>query len=279
MRVLVTGARGQLGTDLVPLLDPHEVLAVDLPELDITDRALVLGALHEFGPDVVINCAALTAVDDCESEVDLAYNVNAMAVRNLAEGCRRVGAHLTTISTDYVFDGTKDGPYVEWDPPCPVSVYGASKLAGEIEAGPDATIVRTAWVCGEHGANMVKTILRLLGEHDTLTFVDDQVGHPTLVSDLAPVVRQLSIEKRPGVFHVTNQGAVSWFEFAREVAMAVGADPERVSPCATADLQPPRPAPRPANSVLDNMAMRLAGLPATRDFREPLAELVTRLTA
>ena len=279
MRVLVTGARGQLGTDLVPLLDPHEVLAVDLPELDITDRALVLGALHEFGPDVVINCAALTAVDDCESEVDLAYNVNAMAVRNLAEGCRRVGAHLTTISTDYVFDGTKDGPYVEWDPPCPVSVYGASKLAGEIEAGPDATIVRTAWVCGEHGANMVKTILRLLGEHDTLTFGDDQVGHPTLVSDLAPVVRQLSIEKRPGVFHVTNQGAVSWFEFAREVAMAVGADPERVSPCATADLQPPRPAPRPANSVLDNMAMRLAGLPATRDFREPLAELVTRLTA
>jgi dTDP-4-dehydrorhamnose reductase len=125
---------------------------------------------------------------------------------------------------------------------------------------------------------LVKTILRLLGEHDTLTFVDDQVGHPTFTSDLAPMLRQLAIERRPGMFHVTNQGAVSWFEFAREVAKAAGADPERVSPCATEDLQPPRPAPRPANSVLDNVALRLSGIPETRDFREPLAELVARLT-
>ena len=278
MKIFVTGARGQLGTELMPLLEPHEVLGVDLPELDITDRALVLGALHDFGPDVVINCAAMTAVDACESEVDLAYRVNAMAVRHLAEGCRRLDAHLTTISTDYVFDGTKDGPYVEWDQPCPVSVYGRSKLAGEIEAGPGATIVRTAWVCGEFGTNMGKPILRLLGEHDPLTVVDDQRGHPTIVSDLAPVVRQLSIEKRPGLFHATNQGAVSWFEFAREVAKAAGADPARVSPCSTEELGASYPAPRPENSVLDNMALRLSGLPETRDFREPLAELVARLT-
>ncbi len=278
MRILVTGARGQLGTELVPLLEPHDVVAVDLPELDITDRALVVGAFHEVGPDIVINCAAMTAVDDCESKVDLAYAVNSMAVRNLAEGCRSVEAHLVTVSTDYVFDGTKDAPYNEWDQPCPQSVYGSSKLAGEREAGPAATIVRTAWLCGDHGPNMVKTILRLLGEHDTLSFVDDQRGHPTFVSDLAVVLRRLAIERRPGVFHVTNQGAVSWFEFAREVAKASGADPDRVSPCSTSDLQPPRPAPRPANSVLDNMAMRLAGLPTTRDFRAPLAELVGRLT-
>ena len=278
MKVLVTGALGQLGTELLPLLEPHEVVAVDLPELDITDRALVLGAFHEIRPEVVINCAAMTAVDDCESKIDLAYAVNAMAVRHLAEGCRAVGAHLTTISTDYVFDGTKIGAYNEWDDTCPASVYGRSKLAGEREAGPAATVVRTAWLCGEHGPNMVKTILALLDEHDTLSFVDDQVGYPTFASDLAPIVRQLAIERRPGIFHVTNQGAVSWFEFAREVAKAVGADPGRVNPCATEDLQPPRPAPRPANSVLDNAALRLSGMPQTRDFREPLAELVARLT-
>ena len=278
MKILVTGSKGQLGTEIQPLLDPHEVVAVDLPELDITDRALVLGAMHEIKPDVVINCAAITAVDLCETEVDLAYSVNALAVRHLAEGCRATGAHLASVSTDYVFDGTKEGPYNEWDDPCPVSVYGRSKLAGEIEAGPEATVVRTAWVCGEYGNNMVKTILRLLGEHDTLTFVDDQLGHPTLTSDLAPVLRDLAISKRPGLFHVTNQGAVSWFEFAREVAKASGADPSRVNPCSTEELGMDYPAPRPANSVLDNMALRLSGLPETRDFREPLAELVARLT-
>ncbi|MEZ5243819.1 MAG: dTDP-4-dehydrorhamnose reductase [Acidimicrobiales bacterium] len=278
MKILVTGANGQLGTEIQPLLEPHDVVAVDLPELDITDRALVLGALHEIGPDIVINCAAITAVDDCETKVDLAYAVNALAVRHLAEGCRQTGAHLASVSTDYVFDGTKTGPYHEWDDPCPVSVYGRSKLAGEIEAGPDATVVRTAWVCGEHGHNMVKTILRLLGEHETLTFVDDQVGHPTFTSDLAPVLRDLALSKRPGLFHVTNQGAVSWFEFAREVAKAAGADPARVNPCSTEELGMNYPAPRPANSVLDNMALRLSGLPETRDFREPLGELVARLT-
>jgi dTDP-4-dehydrorhamnose reductase len=278
MRILLTGANGQLGTEIQPLLEPHEVTAVDLPELDITDRAMVLGAMHELRPDVVINCAAFTAVDDCESKVDLAYNVNAMAVRHLAEGCRETGAHLASVSTDYVFDGSKDSPYVEWDTPCPISVYGRSKLAGEIEAGPAATVVRTAWVCGEYGHNMVKTILRLLGEHETLTFVDDQVGHPTFTSDLAPVLRDLALSKRPGLFHVTNQGAVSWFEFAREVAKASGADPARVNPCSTEELGMDYPAPRPANSVLDNMALRLSGLPETRDFREPLGELVARLT-
>ncbi len=279
MKILVTGADGQLGTELQPLLAPHEVVPVDLPQLDITDRALVLGAFHEVKPDLVINCAAMTAVDDCETKTDLAYSVNALAVRHLAEGCRAVDAHLTTISTDYVFDGTKIGAYNEWDQTCPASVYGRTKVAGEQEAGLSATIVRTAWLCGEHGPNMVKTVLRLLGEHETLSFVDDQIGHPTFTSDLAPVLRSLAIDRRPGTFHVTNQGAVSWFEFAREVAKAAGADPARVNPCATEDLQPPRPAPRPANSVLDNLAMRLSGLPETRDFREPLAELVARLTA
>jgi dTDP-4-dehydrorhamnose reductase len=277
MKILVTGANGQLGSEIQPLLEPHEVVGVDLPELDITDRALVLGAFHDIRPDVVINCAAMTAVDDCESKIDLAYSVNALAVRHLAEGCRAVGAHLTTVSTDYVFDGTKIGPYNEWDATSPASVYGRSKVAGELEAGLSSTIVRTAWLCGEFGPNMVKTILRLLGEHDTLTFVDDQIGHPTFTTDLAPVLRDLAISRRPGVFHVTNQGAVSWHQFAQEVAKAAGADPARINPSSTADFGATYPAPRPANSVLDNMAMRLSGLPETRDFRAPLAELVSRL--
>lgn len=277
MKILVTGANGQLGSEIQPLLEPHEVIGVDLPELDITDRALVLGAFHEIKPDVVINCAAMTAVDACEEKVDLAYSVNALAVRHLAEGCRQTGAHLTTVSTDYVFDGTKIGPYNEWDDTCPMSVYGRSKVAGELEAGLSSTIVRTAWLCGEFGPNMVKTVLRLLNEHDQLTFVDDQIGHPTFTSDLAPVLRNLALERRPGVFHVTNQGAVSWHQFAQEVAKAAGADPARINPCSTADFGTTYPAARPANSVLENMAMRLSGLPETRDFREPLAELVTRL--
>jgi dTDP-4-dehydrorhamnose reductase len=178
-----------------------------------------------------------------------------------------------------VFDGTKTTPYVEWDTPCPRSVYGASKLGGEREVDPGSTIVRTSWVCGYHGGNMVKTILRLAAEHPTLSFVDDQRGHPTFADDLAAAIKRLVVERRPGVFHVTNQGAVSWYEFARDVLSAAGHDPDRVKPVATSDLDPPRPAPRPANSVLDNAAMRLTGLPLLPDYHDSLQRLVTRLLA
>jgi dTDP-4-dehydrorhamnose reductase len=176
-----------------------------------------------------------------------------------------------------VFDGTKTGPYHEWDVPAPRSVYGASKLAGERELDADATIVRTSWVCGEHGSNMVKTILRVAAEREELAFVDDQRGHPTFTADLATAIRRLVVDRRPGVFHVTNQGAVSWFEFAQAVMQAAGHDPARVTPLATAELDPPRPAPRPANSVLDNAALRLSGVPLLPDFREPLQRLVATL--
>jgi dTDP-4-dehydrorhamnose reductase len=191
------------------------------------------------------------------------------------------GAHLVTVSTDYVFDGTKATPYHEWDEPNPSSVYGASKRGGELEAllgGAPAAVVRTSWVCGAHGSNMVKTVLRLAHEPGTLRFVHDQIGHPTFAADLAPMLRRLAVERRTGVHHVTNQGAVSWFDFAGEVLRAVGHDPGRVEAIATADLHPPRPAPRPANSVLDNAVLRAAGLPLLRDFRAPLAELVAALS-
>lgn len=282
MRILITGANGQLGSELTALLgaaDHHEVLGLDLPDHDLTDRDHVLGVLTQWRPEAIIHGAALTAVDLCETEVELAHRVNCLATRYVADGARRVGAHVVYVSTDYVFDGTKAEPYLEWDRTNPQSVYGRTKLGGESEIDPGWAIARTSWVCGEHGQNMVKTLLRLAAGDGEVRFVDDQRGHPTFAADLAPMVAKLAVERVPGVFHTTNQGAVSWFEFAREVFAAAGADPGRVAPISTAELDPPRPAPRPANSVLDNFAWRGHGFTESRDFREPLAELVQALTA
>lgn len=283
MRVLVTGAAGQLGRDVVRVCDEagDTVWAADRSQLDVTDRDAVRAAVTTLRPDAVVHCAAWTAVDACESDPERAFMANALAVRWVAEACARTGSHLVHVSTDYVFDGTKDAPYHEWDTPAPRSAYGRSKLAGEQEAlasGASAAVVRTSWVCGEHGANMVKTVLRLAAQQPELAFVDDQVGCPTFTADVAPMLRRLALDRRTGVHHVTNQGAVSWYGFAREVLVAAGHDPARVRPITTDQLDPPRPAPRPANSVLDNAVLRAAGLPLLRDFRAPLAELVSRLT-
>lgn len=279
MRILITGAGGQVGCELVRVFDTggHKVAGFDHVSLDITDRDSVRAAVVEFHPDAVVHSAAWTAVDACEADPERAFAVNAMGTRFLAEAARLVGAPVHYISTDYVFDGTKDGPYLEWDRTNPQSVYGASKLAGEHELDGGSSVIRTSWVCGFHGPNMVKTILRLAAENDTLSFVDDQRGCPTFADDLASIIGRIVTERRSGVFHVTNSGAVSWYEFAREVLLASGQDPDRVRPVATADLHPPRPAPRPANSVLENTALRLSGIPATDDFRVPLGRLVADL--
>jgi dTDP-4-dehydrorhamnose reductase len=280
MKVVVTGAGGQLGADLVSCCTSmgDDVVAVDRGRLDITDRDAVHRLLAAERPDALINAAAYTAVDDCETNDERAFAVNASAVAHLAEACDSLGAHLVHVSTDYVFDGTLGRPYRESDATNPQSVYGRSKLAGEVAAGPAAAIARTSWVCGEHGNNMVKLVLRLAANPEQqLAFVDDQRGHPTFTADLAPALRRIAADRRSGVHHLTNQGAVSWFEFVREILAAAGHDPGRVRPIATADLVPPRPAPRPSNSVLDNAVWREAGLPMLRDFREPLAELVAKL--
>jgi dTDP-4-dehydrorhamnose reductase len=284
MRVLVTGAGGQLGRDLVGVCERagDEVAAADHGRLDVTDRDAVLGTVLATRPDAIVHCAAWTAVDLCESDRPRAFAQNALAVRWVAEAARRSDAHLVHLSTDYVFDGTQAEPYTEWDEPRPRSVYGCSKLAGEREAvagAPGATVVRTSWVCGEHGANMVKTVLRLARSQPVLSFVDDQRGHPTFTADLAPVLRRFAVDRRPGLYHVTNQGVVSWFEFAGAVLAAAGEDPARVNAITTDELDPPRPAPRPANSVLDNAAMPAAGLPLLDDFRVPLDRLVKTLLA
>lgn len=279
MRVLIAGAGGQLGRDAAERFTAsgHEVVAAGRRELDIARRDQVLGAIGSIRPDVVVNCAAFTAVDACETEVAQAYRVNALAVRHLAEAARRFGAHLCHVSTDYVFSGDKAEPYHEWDRPDPRSVYGASKLAGEQEAGEAATVVRTSWLCGRHGSNMVATVLRMASEGGPMRFVDDQRGSPSFTPDVAAVIERLCADRRSGLYHVTNQGEASWYEFAREIMAAAGHDPERVAPIATADLRPPRPAARPANSVLENRALALAGLDFPPEFRASLKRLVTVL--
>ena len=283
MRLLITGAGGQLGIDLVRCCETagDDVIATTHRDLDISDRDAVHGAVSTLRPDVVVNCAAWTAVDACEGDPDRAVAQNGLAVRWLAESCDRAGARLVQIGTDYVFDGLLDRPYHEWDDPAPQSVYGASKLFGEREAlamGTDAAVVRTSWVCGQHGSNMVKTIMRLATEHTTLAFVSDQIGHPTFTADLAPMIRRIAAERRSGVHHVTNQTPTSWYGFAREVVAAMGKEPDMVRPITTAELTPARPAPRPANSVLDNAVLRMAGIALLRDFGDPLRETVNALT-
>ena len=280
MRVLVTGAGGQLGLDLVAECRRRgdELVALTRAELDVGDRDAVHGAVQAHRPEAVVNAAAWTAVDACESDADRAFRDNATGVRWLREACDDAGAHLVQISTDYVFDGSLDRPYREDDATNPQSVYGRSKLEGERHADARSTIVRTSWLSGAGGPNMVKTVLRLLASEAPMAFVADQRGCPTFTADLAVAVRDLADDARPGVFHVTNQRAVTWYEFVREVVEVAGGDPATVQPITTAELLPPRPAPRPANSVLDNAALRAAGLPLLRDFGEPLGELVAQLT-
>jgi dTDP-4-dehydrorhamnose reductase len=285
LRILVTGAGGQLGTDLQrAAMGPghHEVIAATHADLDVGDRDAVLAAVVGLRPDLIMHAAAWTAVDACETDPDRAWRVNSLGCRYIAEGAVMTGAHLVAVSTDYVFDGTSERPYTEWDPANPLSAYGRSKMGGEQEISrivPGATIVRTSWVCGAHGFNMVKTILRLAAAGGPLRFVDDQNGCPTFTDDLAGMLLHLGTARRPGLFHVTNQGPTTWYGVARAVVAAAGLDPSRVEPISTTELHPPRPAPRPANSVLDNAALRLGGIPLLPDFHEPLERTVKVLTA
>lgn len=279
MRVLVIGGGGQLGRELCEAFPGHDVVAPGPAELDISDRDSVLQAVTTVQPDAVVHAAAHTDVDGCELDPDLAYRLNALGTRHVADGARLVGARVCYISTDYVFRGDAGRPYTEWDDTGPLSVYGRSKLGGERELDPGSTIVRTSWVCGRHGRNFVKTILRAAAAAgpEGLTVVDDQHGCPTFADDLAAMVALLVVHRLPGTFHVTNQGATTWFRFARDIVAAAGRDPELVRPIPTSLLDPPRPAPRPAWSVLDNAALRLSGIPLLPDHHESLHRLVRAL--
>ena len=282
MKLLITGAAGQLGTDLVASANHAglEVVGTKHTDLDITNKEQVARKIASVSPEAIIHAAAWTAVDACESDPIKAMAVNRDGTANIVSAARAVGARVIYISTDYVFDGTKSTPYIESDSPNPQSVYGASKLAGEQQL--DLTIdqiVRISWVCGEHGGNMVKTILRLAASNPTLTFVDDQIGSPTFTSDASPAIVDLAVTSRTGIWHLTNQGTTSWFGFARDVLTCAGLDAGRVIATTTELLQPARPAKRPANSVLDNDQMRKANLTLLDDYHMPLQRLVDVLTS
>jgi len=288
VRILVTGAGGQVGSEVVAELERRsekmvkgpglDVVAADRSRLDVADRDEVLAAVTALEPDVVVHPAAWTAVDACEDDPDRAFAVNALGTRHVAEAARIVRAHVVYVSTDYVFDGTASRPYNEWDVPHPLSVYGASKLGGERELDASAAIVRTSWVCGRTGRNIAKTVLRLARESSgPLRFVDDQHGSPTIAHDLATKIVDLALARRPGIYHVTNTGETTWYGFAREVVAAAGLDPARVEPIATSSFDPPLRAPRPPRSVLDNAALRLSGMPLLPPWQESIAELVAEL--
>lgn len=277
MRVLVTGANGMLGRDLIAALAGREVTALGRADLDVTDAAAVAAAVR--GHDVVVNCAAYTKVDDAEAHEDEAYAVNATGPGNLARACAETGARLVTISTDYVFDGAATAPYAEDLPRDPINAYGRSKAAGEelaLEAHPDGTyVVRTAWLYGAHGPNFAQTMLNLAKTKDTWSVVDDQLGQPTWTADLAEQIVALVDAGAPaGIYHGTNSGQATWYEFARAVLEESGLDPDRITPTDSSSFV--RPAARPSYSVLGHDAWAAAGLPEMRPWRDALAAAVRR---
>jgi len=277
LRYLVTGARGMLGSDLLEALFGREVTVLGRADLDVTDRDAVFSAVA--GHDVVINAAAYTAVDAAETDEEAARAVNGTAAGLLGEATASSGARLVQVSTDYVFDGTATEPYAESTPLAPVSAYGRTKAEGERlarEANPDGTyIVRTAWLYGQHGPNFAKTMLRLASTHDTVSVVDDQIGQPTWTLDLAEqIVRLVDSDAPAGVYHGTNGGRASWFDFARAVFETAGLDADRVK--ATDSSSFVRPAPRPAFSVLGHDAWTSAGLAPLRPWDEALHDAAAK---
>ena len=274
MKILVTGANGQVGRELVRSFDGHDVVAAAHDALDVGDRDATVGAITALQPDVIVHAGAWTDVDGCESDPDRAWRVNALGTRHVADGARRVGAHVVAISTDYVFDGEAGRAYVEWDECNPLSVYGRSKRGGELELDPGSCIVRTTWVFSAD-KGLVPVIARLAKGDGELRFVDDQLACPTSASDLAGAIHDLAVARVPGIFHVTNQGATTPYALARHVLSLLGEDEGRVVACTTAELA--RAARRPARSDLDNAALRLSGRPLLPDHHDAVEATVKEL--
>ncbi len=283
MKIAICGAGGMLATDVSEVFSQrgHEVCELTIDDLDITDITVVLDKLGKLEPDAIINAAAYTDVDGCESEPDIAYKVNSLGPRNLAIAANQQGACLVHISTDYVFGGIGNSiPYREYDQAMPQSVYGKSKYDGETfvrSLCPHHYIVRTAWLFGLNGNNFVRTMLRLALQYDSLNVVNDQVGSPTFTYDLAVALADLLDKPTYGTYHLTNSGSCTWFEFTKEILLQAGIDGVKVEPISSEQLN--RPANRPRFSVLDNYVWRMDGRTPLRDFRQALADYLQRAKA
>lgn len=272
MKIIITGADGQLGSELQRALHGHDLYPVDIEEMDITDFAAVTAKVARFGPDVIIHGAAYTDVDGAELNPDIAYKVNAAGTQNLSIAARAAGAAILYVSTDFVFDGAKGAPYNEFDDVNPLSVYGRSKLAGERYVQTltnNYYICRTAWLYGRNGHNFVKTMLKLGEEGKTIRVVDDQFGSPTNAADLAAKLAEIALSGRFGIYHTTNVGEVSWYGFAGKIFELAGIDVD-LRPIDSTQME--RPAPRPAYSVLRPFNLELQGLAPMRPWDEALAD-------
>ncbi|NMD68817.1 dTDP-4-dehydrorhamnose reductase [Bacillus sp. DNRA2] len=279
MKVVVTGVQGQLGYDLAKQLvaGNHEVFATGRNELDITDEVAVHAFIEEVKPDAIIHSAAYTNVDKAEEDEETAYKVNALGAKYLAQAAAKVGAKLVYVSTDYVFNGTATEPYEPEQETDPLGVYGKTKLAGEEfvqQSLNEFFIVRTAWVYGINGHNFVKTMLRLGEERGEVGVVADQVGSPTYTVDLAAFIIELVQSEKYGIYHASNEGVCSWYEFAEEIFKQAGMN-VKVNPLTTDQF--PRPAARPSYSVLSKKKNVEQGLTPLRDWKEALSAYLVEL--
>lgn len=274
MKVIITGAKGQLGLEIIKQLKQYEiysVIATDRDNLNILNYDDLEKMIINEKPDVVINCAAHTAVDLCETDVENAYKINALGPKNLAIACEKIGAKFVQVSTDYVFDGSGTRPYREDDTTCPNSIYGTSKLMGEEFTKQFCSkyfIVRTAWLYGE-GNNFVRTMIKLAETNKELNVVNDQVGSPTSTVDLAKAIIDLIGTEYYGTYHGTCEGQCSWYDFAKKIFEIKNID-IKVNPVTSEEFK--RPAPRPAYSVLDNFMLKLVNLNTFRNWEESLEE-------
>ncbi len=296
LRVLITGSLGQLGTELLRCLETMEaeigslpakysdviVRAVDLPELDITDFEATEAAILAFGPDVVFNCAAMTDVDGCEANEELAFSVNAIGPASIARACAKTDAKLVHVSTDYVFAGDNSQPRVESDSTGPVSAYGRSKLAGEkaaLTANPSTFVVRTAWLYGYRGHNFVKIMRRLGSERDSVTVVDDQLGNPTSANDLAYMLLKLALTENYGIYHCTNNDTCSWADFAQAIMDGLKLDCKVIRVTSEQyKVMNPQSATRPAYSSLENKHFQETIGDEMRPWHEALMSYLRRLS-
>ncbi len=293
MRIMVVGSRGMLGTELIRILtegrsvigeipeiyDGAELIAVDINELNASDRESTMAAILELSPDVIFNCAAFTRVDDCENMTDEALKGNAIAPRNLAEAAQAVGAKLLHVSTDYVFDGNASEPYIEAAPAVPNTAYGKTKLLGEKYVADFCKkyfIVRTAWLYGRTGKNFVKTMINLFGERQTINVVNDQWGCPTNAEDLAHHMLLIAVTEEYGIYHCVGNGTTSWYGFSCEIARHMHSA-IKIKPCSSREY--PTPAKRPGYSVLSNSMLRVTVGDGMRRWEVALADYMKEYIA